>query len=209
MNTEINNLAHVVRLLSDLNTISQSPHPSDANIDFMEGQLIQAISTMVRDNRDRAYSQSIYADNLRRAIAAGHVAVRSEATFGRRPIRQQRLDGPYTAPLREPVHRNNPLEKSKVVAKKKLEEPCPTECAICQEIPKLKDAVCTDCSHYYCKSCWAGWMNTLGSNRSCPTCRKDMPKTTSYRARASPKPGPLIQAARRPVAIIEFDDDVM
>jgi hypothetical protein len=75
-------------------------------------------------------------------------------------------------------------ERSKVIARRKLEEPCPTECSICQETPKYKDAVCTDCIHYYCKGCWESWMNAEGSNKKCPTCRKDMPGITSFKGRA-------------------------
>jgi hypothetical protein len=77
---------------------------------------------------------------------------------------------------------------SKVMAKSKLEELCPTECAICQETPKYKDALCTDCDHYYCKACWDVWMKTPTSNHTCPTCRKSDPKTTIFRMRASSKP---------------------
>jgi hypothetical protein len=77
--------------------------------------------------------------------------------------------------------------ESKVISKKQLEESCPTECAICQETPKYKDAVCTDCNHYYCKACWDVWMDTPRSNRACPTCRNASPKTTTFRMRASPK----------------------
>lgn len=80
--------------------------------------------------------------------------------------------------------RNNPIERSKVIARKKLEEPCPYDCSICQETPKHKDAVCTECNHYYCKGCWESWMNAEGSNKKCPTCRKDMPRITIFKARA-------------------------
>jgi hypothetical protein len=204
MSTDLN-FTRAIRLLSDLNIISQSSHPSDANIEFMERQLAEVISTMVSNNRDRAYERSIYADNIRRAIAGGRVTVR-------RPS-QYTVPGPYTAPLYSnpttPPSRYNPLEKIKVIAKKKLEEPCPTDCAICQETPKLKDALCTECGHYYCKSCWNTWMDAPTSNKNCPTCRKNMPKTTSYRARASKAkpPGPLTLAARQPIAIVEYDDD--
>lgn len=76
------------------------------------------------------------------------------------------------------------VERSKVIARRKLEEPCPTECSVCQEVPKYKDAVCTECNHYYCKGCWENWMNAEGSNKKCPTCRKDMPRITSFRGRA-------------------------
>jgi len=94
--------------------------------------------------------------------------------------RQLFVDMEYTV---TPV-RNNPVERSKVIARSKLEEFCPTECSICQETPKYKDAVYTECSHYYCKGCWQSWMNTDGSNKKCPTCRKDMPIITTFKARA-------------------------
>ena len=90
----------------------------------------------------------------------------------------------YFQTTQVPRQAPRPMEKSKVIAKKKLEEVCPMECAICQETPKYKDTVCTECDHYYCKSCWQTWMNAPESNRSCPTCRKDMPTVTSFRARA-------------------------
>lgn len=118
------------------------------------------------------------------------------------------FSGPYTAPLR-PSTRYNPLEKTVVVAKKKLNTDCPSECSICQETPKFKDAVCTECDHYYCKTCWTGWMNAPGSNKKCPSCRKDMPKTTAYKARASKKPTGPMTAPLRQVMIIEDDDDVI
>jgi len=76
------------------------------------------------------------------------------------------------------------VERSKVIARRKLEEPCPAECSVCQETPKYKDAVCTECNHYYCKGCWESWMNTAGSNKKCPTCRKDMPRVTTFKGRA-------------------------
>jgi hypothetical protein len=75
-------------------------------------------------------------------------------------------------------------ERSKIIARRKLEQYCPSDCSICQEIPKYKDAVCTECNHYYCKGCWENWMNAEGSNKKCPTCRRDMPIVTIFKARA-------------------------
>ena len=200
-----NQFANAVRLLTDLNIISQSPHPSDANLEFMQNQLFVAISNMVFVNRENAMVQRMQA-----AIAMRNVTVR-------RPRQGSAFAAPLSQREGEPAIRYNPLEKTKVIAKKKLEEACPTECAICQETPKYKDAVCTDCTHYYCKSCWSGWMTTDGSNKSCPTCRKDLPKVTSYKARASTTKrshfvpletaGPLIQSGGRPVMIVEDESD--
>ena len=196
-----NQFIQAVTLLTNLNSISQSTHPSDANLEYMQRELFNTISNIVSLNR-----QNAFAERVQQAINAGNVTVR-------RPRRRRTREvshGPYTAPLHN-HSRSNPLEKSIVIAKKKLEEACPSECAICQETPKYKDAVCTDCNHYYCKTCWNLWMNTDGSNKNCPTCRKDLPRTTSYKARASPKPnGPLTQAARIPVmydSLLEDDID--
>ncbi len=177
--------SQAVRALSNLHTLSQSSYPSDANIEYLQRQLYTLIDIMVSTNRDRAYELS-HGARIRQAIAAGNITVR-----------------PYLSQPVTPILSREPALKTKVIAKKKLEEPCPAECAICQETPKFKDAVCTDCEHYYCKPCWTGWMNADGSNKSCPTCRKDLPGITSYRARASPKP-----ATRRPTAPLEtlFED---
>lgn len=75
-------------------------------------------------------------------------------------------------------------ERCKIIARRKLEDFCPSDCSICQEIPKYKDAALTECNHYYCKGCWENWMNAEGSNKKCPTCRKDMPIVTTFKGRA-------------------------
>lgn len=113
----------------------------------------------------------------------------------RRMVDNNRNNGigtPPIYPLRTYVYtpqqqHQNPLEKTKVISKKKLEESCPEECSICRDTPKNKDSICTECNHYFCKPCWSSWMNAERSNKSCPNCRKDMPKITSYRARVSKK----------------------
>jgi hypothetical protein len=97
------------------------------------------------------------------------------------PLTPEPTPSPRPIPAQAPY---NPGEKSKVISKNMLEESCPQECAICQDTPKYKDAVCTECNHYYCKSCWTSWMNVERSNKKCPTCRKDKPTFTSFRARA-------------------------
>lgn len=87
----------------------------------------------------------------------------------------------------------NPLEKTVIIAKKKLETVCPEMCAICHETPKFKDVIRTECNHYYCNVCWEEWMNTERSNKRCPTCRKELPRITSYKARVTkPKPRTII-----------------
>jgi Zinc finger, C3HC4 type (RING finger) len=200
-----NNFAEAIAALSALNSVSQSISHSDANLETLQNQLFNTIRTMVRTNRNNAilqnrgaiWHQRMVDQRMQQAIAAGNVTVRQP-----RP-----QTGPYTAPLRQPATRYNPLEKAKVIAKKKLDSNCPSECSVCQETPKYKDAICTECEHYYCKTCWTSWMNAIGSNKKCPTCRKDMPRTTSYKARASTTKrgtGPLSQ---RPIMIISDDEN--
>jgi hypothetical protein len=95
-------------------------------------------------------------------------------------LRQRTMAPPLT--MNAPTPRPTLVSEVMVVSQEKVEEDCPDDCAICQETPKYKDAVCTDCNHYYCKNCWDVWMNALISNHTCPTCRKVAPKTTTFRA---------------------------
>lgn len=152
---------------------------------FQSGHMIGELS------REFLFDQLVV--NARRMVSGNLVMSRHQI-----PIQPQTQTSTLvrTQPPRSNQIIRNPLEKTVVIAKKKLETACPEACAICQETPKYKDAVCTECKHYYCKSCWESWMNTPRSNRSCPTCRKDMPRTTSYKPRAT----------KRPLIIIEDDD---
>jgi len=110
------------------------------------------------------------------------------------PVPQAR---PYTGglrlpePNRAPPNRRNPLEKFKTISKAALEAPCLEACVICMETHKKIDSVTTECGHEYGKACFNGWMNSVNSNKNCPTCRKDCPRVTLYKARASRKQ-PLI-----------------
>lgn len=89
--------------------------------------------------------------------------------------------------LNRDVHPRKRISTTRTLSKKDLEDSCPDECAICNETPKFKDVIRTECGHYYCGGCWTSWMNSPNSNKNCPICRKNMPKTTSYKARASRK----------------------
>ena len=98
-----------------------------------------------------------------------------------RPVR---IDRPIMAlnMLTRHLRSPDPLETTQIIDRSVLEEYCDNECVICQEIPKYKDAVRTDCNHYYCKNCWDSWINTPSSNKNCPTCRKVMPNITGFKA---------------------------
>jgi hypothetical protein len=202
-----NDFAQAVAMLSSLNTISQSAHGSDANLEYLQNELFNRIRSMVSNNRRDAIRQQ---NVIRYARQLEENRIRDEQrqrNFIENVTRLQQMTAtttpiPVSRTVSRPPVRSNPLENIAIVAKKKLEDDCPNDCAICQERPKFKDAVCTECEHYYCKTCWTGWMDAEGSNKSCPTCRKEMPRTTSYKARASSKP---VAARARPM-IIEEDD---
>ena len=99
--------------------------------------------------------------------------------------------GPYTAPLRGPIQRRNPLEKTVTIKKAEFDALCTDSCAICFENHKKGDTVMTECSHQFGKQCYNRWMTSVGSNHKCPTCRKEMPRVTSYKTRCK-KPVPFI-----------------
>jgi hypothetical protein len=84
-------------------------------------------------------------------------------------------------------------ERKLVIAKKKLEQPCPSQCSICYDMPKYKDALHTSCNHYYCNDCWTGWMRAANSNKQCPVCRAQTPTVTTFRARAPRRPRVQVQ----------------
>jgi hypothetical protein len=85
---------------------------------------------------------------------------------------------PATLP---PVAPNLSLENTQIININMFNEYCPNDCAICQEIPKYKDAIRTECNHYYCKTCWESWMAATSSNKKCPTCRKNTPTVTIFK----------------------------
>ena len=73
------------------------------------------------------------------------------------------------------------VELTQVVSKKKLEEM--VDCPICQEAPKMKDCIRTECGHYFCRGCWTDWMTTPTSSKDCPYCRTIMPEITGFKSR--------------------------
>jgi hypothetical protein len=155
-----------------------SNYTRGGNIDEVQQRLIRAIQDMVSFNTSLAINAH-FERNHGWLLHRDRYDTREEWLEDRD---RQDSDRQHLTPVAQTT------TKAKVIAKKKLEEQCPSECAICQEAPKYKDALCTDCNHYYCKPCWNVWMNAANSNHSCPTCRKSNPNTTTYRHRASPKP---------------------
>ena len=177
-----------MRLLQTLHNDSLRMNMSQDLIDFRIISLTLNVTALVNSNRAMvSNNRTTNNNNLYRNPNSG--------------LERNQQPGPYTAPRRRAnqptTQRHNPLEKSKVVTKTRLEESCPDDCAICQEKPKIKDSICTECNHYYCKTCWNEWMNSPNGNKGCPTCRKDMPRVTSFKARAVKKlTGPMTQPLR-------------
>jgi hypothetical protein len=161
-------LTQAVTMLSNLATISNSIHGSDANLEYLQNELFARIRTMVSNNRNNArYRQ--HRQEVEQFALQQHVRQRPTEPPINTILAYQRRDRPT------------------VIAKKKLESPFTYSCAVCLETPKWEDAILTECQHCYCKSCWTGWMTAPSSNKRCPTCRLLDPMTTSYRARASSK----------------------
>lgn len=189
-----NDFAQAVAMLSSLNTISQSAHGSDANLEYLQNELFNRIRSMVSNNRRAAWQERYNEVRHNEEHRARELEQRRSL---HQPITAATTPIPVSGIVSQPSVRRNPLEKTKVISKSKLEETI--DCAICQETPKVKDCILTECGHHYCKTCWNGWMNAERSNKRCPTCRKEMPRITSFRARASSKPA---AAPARPVMII-------
>jgi hypothetical protein len=119
-----------------------------------------------------------------------HIGINRFGPFTQPIVQPIVLNGPYTAPLR-PVVRKNPLEQYKTIKKADFEAHCTDSCSICLEIHTKGDSLTTECNHEFGKDCYNFWMNSLSSNKKCPTCRKDCPKVTYYKTRKT-KPIPLI-----------------
>jgi hypothetical protein len=177
---------HIERMI-DLNDVTERNHLNEQVL--LLQQLNQANEANERRRVEEQQSQFINNQNIfsynTPPQTPGHEIVNIDMDVDDGSSYQTELDQPFT--VNPPIYRRLFVrrdERSKVIARRKLEEPCPTECSICQETPKYKDAICTDCNHYYCKGCWESWMNAEGSNKKCPTCRKDMPRITVFKGRA-------------------------
>jgi hypothetical protein len=186
--TERNHLDQQVLLIQQLNEVNErmrmqehTQYINQSQFEFINGQNINGQNINGQDiNGEQDINIDMDVDEDEQSELDQSFIVQP-FTFNPEPFT---VNPPIYRRLFVPPVRNNPIERSKVIARRKLEEPCPTECSVCQEVPKYKDAVCTECNHYYCKGCWENWMNAEGSNKKCPTCRKDMPRITTFKGRA-------------------------
>ena len=108
------------------------------NVEFIIHELGVHINQMVFYNRVE-YNRLEYNHSIVEAVQAAltPTTTLSAVTLPSRSV----------LPLAAQPIRHNPLEKIKVISKKKLDESCPQECAVCQDTPNYKDAVCTECNH--------------------------------------------------------------
>ena len=83
--------------------------------------------------------------------------------------------------------RHTGLNKVRAIGRVKFNADCKEVCGICLDTHKKCDSVTTECGHEYCKQCWYSWMSNATSNRKCPTCRKNHPKTTTFKLMADRK----------------------
>jgi hypothetical protein len=171
-----NELNQTLILINRMIDVSRDYRNSDQSVELIQAQILERITNIATINRRFAVDMEVI--SRRRALYHAYLATQQSPQANVVDLTQ--------TPATSPRPRPRLVTTTKVMAKKKLEELCPNECAVCQETPKYKDAVCSDCNHYFCKVCWDTWMNAPSSNLTCPTCRKVRPKTTTYRARASP-----------------------
>jgi hypothetical protein len=73
--------------------------------------------------------------------------------------------------------------KNRAIGRAKFESNCKEDCAICLDRHTIGESVITDCGHEFGNQCWETWMINPVGNHSCPSCRKHMPTTTSFKLR--------------------------
>jgi len=190
--------SNIQRRLLDIYERGHLMGPEQLNraIDGITGQALQMV-------RRRRLENVPPQPPIARQSGSGHY------TMGIRELNdiRQAGSGPYTAPLMAPQERINPLEKTVTIKQSEFYAICADSCAICLEKHKKGDTIMTNCCHEFGKECYNSWMNSPTSNHKCPTCRKDMPRVTSFKVRITRKlTGPLATSSRRTI-IIEDDEE--
>jgi len=107
-------------------------------------------------------------------------------------MREMRATLPATEPVTlelwpEQWETCSDLNKVRAIGKVKFNADCKEVCAVCLETHKNHDSVTTECGHQFCKQCWFSWMSNPTGNQRCPCCRKDYPKTTTFKLMADRK----------------------
>jgi hypothetical protein len=87
----------------------------------------------------------------------------------------------------------------RAISRKRFEEPCKQDCVICFDRHTAGESIVTECGHEFGTQCWETWMNRPDGNHGCPNCRKQFPKTHSFKLRADRRPKNANQEQRNPV----------
>jgi len=83
------------------------------------------------------------------------------------------------------VQRKPTLAKVEAITREQFDQICEHDCGICFETHNKGKTLNTSCGHVYCLQCWHTWMSTPNSNRTCPTCRANLPSYTYYKVKSS------------------------
>jgi len=79
------------------------------------------------------------------------------------------------------------LNKVRAIGMVKFNADCKEVCSVCLDTHKNHEAVTTECGHQFCKQCWYSWMSNPAGNQRCPCCRKQRPRTTTFKLMADRK----------------------
>ena len=127
--------------------------------------------------RKRPRSEGIIREDLRLiSLADTIITARHE---------RRRIDMNHELARREELREERKLFKIRpkptviILTKTTIEVLC-EDCAICLNKPTKANSITTECGHEFCKGCYKNYL-ALDRNKSCPMCRKNNPKITSYR----------------------------
>ncbi len=196
-----NHFEHLLQCIDSVYIASCTPISTNSYIEYNLNNTLKQMRVMIGSNR-RGHKPGIV--KVHKAVSLEHYRALQLAdslnTMTRNPDSTDRdieiLRNQLCEQLRVMIQQTrrdavkympyNPIENTKILAKKKLEET--VDCSICQESPKIKDCILTECNHYFCRGCWDNWMNAVRSNKDCPNCRTIMPEITGFKSRCYKSP---------------------
>jgi hypothetical protein len=87
--------------------------------------------------------------------------------------------------LRQQIRRRCSRKISSKYNEWRLNNSSEMDCAICYEVPTLKNVCTTSCGHSFCSSCFDRWEEQCiqRANATCPSCRTEKPTLTVYAPR--------------------------
>jgi len=87
--------------------------------------------------------------------------------------------------FRQEIRRKCSRKFSSKYTEARLNASSEMDCAICYEVPTLKQLCMTSCGHSFCTPCFERWEEQCvqRTNATCPACRTEKPKLTVYAPR--------------------------